>query len=86
MKITMIQKLRMEGKGINKLVTEIKDRMDGGHYDYMSWKGRTHLREKIDEYDRYANESYRASSTMNLRDTTQRKMMVELRSILKSTY
>ncbi len=83
-KIT-IQDLKKESEGITELVTAIRARMDGGHYDFMSWKGRSRLLELVDEYSRYANEPYRTSKIMGIRDTKQRKMAAELRAILNST-
>jgi hypothetical protein len=86
MKTITIQKLKQESRGITGLATEIRARIDGGHYDFMSWKGRSQLKDKVDEYERYANEPYRSSNGMADRDIRQRKIMTELRALLNSTY
>ena len=86
MATTEIQRLRGESRRISDLVTKISARLDGGHYDFMSWKGRTQLKERITEYERYANEPYRVSSIMGVRDAKQSKMETELHSIPDSTY
>ncbi len=81
-----IQNLKKESKGITELVTAIRDRLDSGHYDFLSWKGRSELLERVDGYSRYANEPYRSSTVMDVRDAKQKKMVTELRAILNSTY
>lgn len=83
---TAIQKLKKESMQITELVTGIKARLDSGHYDFMSWKGRASLLDKIEQYRRYANEPYRSSSAMGVRGATQKRMEMELRAILNSTY
>jgi hypothetical protein len=81
-----VQKLKRESEGITGLATAIRARLDGGHYDFMSWKGRIQLKERVDEYERYANEPYRSSAKMGERDAKQRKIMTELRALLDATY
>jgi hypothetical protein len=80
------QEFRKESKRVTVLVTQIRARIDGGHYDFMSWRGRANLRDKLDEYERYANEPHRSVSIMGERVVTERKMETELRSILNYTY
>ena len=86
MKTITIQELKKESKGITGLAVAIRARLDGGHYDFMSWKGRSQLKERVDEYERYANEPYRSSAGMSERDAKQRKIATELRALLDCTY
>lgn len=74
-------------KGVVGLVAEIRDRFEKGHYDFMTWEGRTKLREKLNEYENYAREpTSRAAASSDIQKQKLKAMEVELRALLGSTY
>jgi hypothetical protein len=65
-------------KGVVNLVAEIRKRRDSGHYDFMSFNGKTRLWNKLNEYENYARTAH---SGKKLKD-----MEMELHALLSSTY
>jgi len=70
------------------LVVQIRSRLDTGHYDFMTWNGRTRLGEKLSGYEAYARESHRPglSAVAASRKQALKDMETELRALLGSTY
>lgn len=69
-------------KGVVGLVEEIRRRLDSGHYNFMTWNGRTILTAKLNEYESYARGPHGTSSQKE----RLRSMEAELHSLLDSTY
>ncbi len=65
-------------KGVAKLVSEIRDRQDNGHYDFMSSEGKARLWSKLNEYENYAKTVHSGKKL--------RAMEAELQVLLGSTY
>ncbi len=77
-----------EIRAVVDLVAQVRTRLDNGHYDFMSWNGRTRLGTKLSEYESYAKEPHRAglATDPNNQKRTLKKMETELRALLGSTY
>ncbi len=75
-------------KGVVALSAEIRERLDNGHYNFMTWGGRTKLAEKLSEYENYAREPHRSRSAAVISSQKHRlkEMEAELRALLGSTY
>ena len=65
-------------KGVANLVAEIRARRDDGHYDFMSFGGKTRLWNKLNEYENYARTAHSGKKL--------RAMETELHALLNSTY
>ncbi len=75
-------------RGVLGLIAEIRKRFDNGHYNFMTWSGRTRLWSKLNEYENYAKEPPRSRSMADVNAQKQKlkDMEVELRDLLGSTY
>jgi len=75
-------------RGVIGLVEEIRNRLDNGHYNFMTWNGRTGLVSKLNEYENYAKELHTSKSAAiaSIQKQKLRSMETELRSLLDSTY
>ena len=75
-------------KGVVELVAEIRRRLDDGHYNFMTWSGRTNLSLKLNEYERYATEQHRPRSAAGNSSHRHalKEMEAELHALLDSTY
>ena len=75
-------------KGVQGLIIEIRGRLDNGHYNFMTWSGRTRLWSKLNEYENYAKEPPRSKSAadINVQKQKLKEMEAELRALLGSTY
>ena len=65
-------------KGVVKLIEEIRKRRDSGHFDFMSFDGKTRLWNKLNEYETYARTAH-SGKKLKAIDT-------ELRALLSRTY
>lgn len=65
-------------KGVVKLIEEIRKRRDSGHFDFMSFDGKTKLWNKLNEYENYARTAH-SGKKLKAIDT-------ELRALLSRTY
>ncbi|MDE1834883.1 MAG: hypothetical protein KGH64_06120 [Candidatus Micrarchaeota archaeon] len=65
-------------KGVKTLIEEIRKRRDNGHYDFMSFGGKTKLWNKLNEYEAYAQTAHSGKKL--------KAMEMELRALLSSTY
>ena len=65
-------------KGVVNLVDEIRKRRDSGHFDFMSFNGKTKLWNKLNEYENYAKTVHYGKKL--------RAMETELHDLLSSTY
>ena len=77
-----------ESKGVIALVAEIRSRLDSGHYNFMTWNGRTRLWLKLNEYESYAKGQRKTGpvGAMSIQKQKLKGMETELRTLLKSTY
>ena len=77
-----------KNKGVVELVAQIRDRFEKGHYNFMSWDGRSRLRNKLSEYENYAQEinGTRAGAVTEAQRHRLKEMEAELRALLGSTY
>ncbi len=65
-------------KGVARLVAEIRSRQDKGHYDFMSFDGKSRLWNKLNDYEIYARTAHSGKKL--------RAMEAELHILLSSTY
>lgn len=77
-----------KNKGVIELVAQIRDRFEKGHYNFMSWDGRSRLRNKLSEYENYAQEidGTRPGAVTDAQRHRLKEMETELRALLGSTY
>jgi hypothetical protein len=75
-------------RGVIGLVAEIRNRIDNGHYNFMTWNGRTGLLLKLNEYESYAKELHtsRSAAVANGQKQKLKSMEEELHTLLDSTY
>jgi len=69
------------------LVTKVRGRFDSGHYNFMSWNGRTRLELKLNEYESYVMEQHRSRSAavISVQKHKLDEIRTELRQLLGST-
>lgn len=65
-------------KGVVKLIEEIRKRRDSGHFDFMSFDGKTRLWNKLNEYETYARTAHSGKKL--------KAIDIELRALLSRTY